>query len=228
MWTLNFCARVFFFFFSLQTPLTVPQSIRGGEPIVYHLGTITRWDNISYGWHGNGLLGLGGAACQRHFLLVATFLQHPERGKRSARAFCLFPITYKGGGGGRSGGGEPATSRKQRRDEEMKRGMSAGRQGEKSNYPLCSSCHRSCKGALIFQPRVQVTTGPAASWSDLSLTRGVALRSTRPEMEGYVVLISKCNRGQQNANSLTLRLLRLSSPPGGAVTDPILLSHPRH
>lgn len=75
----------FFFFFSPLSRLhwpahrgPKPQSERGrGDLIVHHLGSVTRWANIPYGWHGNGLLGLGWAVCHRQFLVIATFLQHP-------------------------------------------------------------------------------------------------------------------------------------------------------
>lgn len=43
-------------------------------------------------------------------------------------------------------------------DEKMKSGKTAGRQEEKSNYSLCSTCHGGWKRALIFYPCLQVTT----------------------------------------------------------------------
>lgn len=40
----------------------------------------------------------------------------------------------------------------------MRNRKTAGRQAEKSNYSLCSTCHRGWKRALIFYPCLQVTT----------------------------------------------------------------------
>lgn len=158
---LNFCARVCSP--PPPDPTDRPAERAPGEPTIYRLGTITRWDNISYGWHGNGLLGLGGAACQRHFPLVATFLQHPEQWKRRREHPLLFvyfqDALYEGGldGGGRS--------RQQAGKREVRSGMSAGRQEEKSSYPVCASCHRSGEGArpLPVSPPPSRAAPPFAS-----------------------------------------------------------------
>lgn len=73
---MNISIRVILFSFFLQTPLTsshttAPPEWEGrGDLIVHHLGAVTRWANIPYGWHGNGLLGLGWALFARDSFLL--------------------------------------------------------------------------------------------------------------------------------------------------------------
>lgn len=131
----------------LQTPLTVPQSERRGDRSSIILAPSQGGGNVLCGWHGNGLSGFGGAACRGDFRVVATLLQHRERWRGTARPVCWFPVEV----GGVSDAGR--WNRQQAGNKEVMRKGRVGcrREGRRRNQiiPLCSSCHRSCKRALI-------------------------------------------------------------------------------
>lgn len=94
---------MFFFSFSrLHWPAHIgphPQSEGRGDLIIHHLGADTRWANIPYGWHGNGLLGLGLAVCQEtvscccHTLATSSW---PER-RNAENTLCFLRQMFYGG-----------------------------------------------------------------------------------------------------------------------------------